>query len=476
MPPTSSLKTLSPIAVPTPPSPGLIEQIKAKRPRVHSAQRSVYQQLKHKIIDREAKIAILGLGYVGLPLALAFAAQNFRVLGVDIAQDKLSALQHGQTDIRDVAPQQILQALASHQLSLSHDPAELAACEVVIICVPTPMTPHKTPDLRCLEQARDMIKTALRPGQLIILESTTYPGTCQELFAPLAAAKGLTFGENCFLGYSPERVDPGNTTYNTQTTPKVVSGYSVSCLDLVNTLYQQMGTQTVTVRDTTSAELVKVFENTFRAVNIGLVNELAILCHQMGINVWEVLDAAGSKPFGFMKFTPGPGIGGHCIPVDPVYLSYKAKELGGLTRFSDLAMEINGQMPRYVQSRLNNLLGQHGKPLYGSRILILGVAYKPNVSDWRESPAIAFIEHLKQAGAIISYSDPYVPTVHDRSGTQYQSVPLTQAVLQACDAVVIMTDHTCVNYQQVVESAPLVLDTRNVTRPWQDTHPTIDVL
>jgi UDP-N-acetyl-D-glucosamine dehydrogenase len=468
----TALKTL-----PTTASPGFIQRLKSQ-PAVLTKVKpfSPHEQLLQKINTQQAKIAVLGLGYVGLPLALAFTQKNFKVCGIDIAQSKLEALRQGTTDILDIDPETLQQALSSHQLTLSHEIDPLNHCDVIIVCVPTPITADKVPDLSYLNAARDMLSQCVKPGQLIILESTTYPGTCSELFAPVLETQGLTIGTDAFLGYSPERVDPGNTVYQTQSTPKIVSGHTEKCLTLVEALYQQMGVKTVPVRDTTTAELVKVFENTFRAVNIGLVNELAILCHQMGLNVWEVLNAAGSKPFGFMQFSPGPGIGGHCIPVDPAYLSYKAKAFGGVTRFADLASEINGQMPRYVQSRLIALLGRHGKPLRGSKILILGVAYKRDVADWRESPAIYLMENLKHEGAMLNYSDPFVPRIQDFSGSVYEHCELTPNALQAFDAVVIVTDHLQVDYKQVIDCAPLVLDTRNITQPWQPAYANIEVL
>jgi UDP-N-acetyl-D-glucosamine dehydrogenase len=409
------------------------------------------------------QVVVVGLGYAGLPLAVAFAEAGVEVVGLDVAPRRVEMLGEGISYIDDIPDERLDAVVRSGAFSATVDPACLERATDIVICVPTPLTRHRIPDMRPIESAARTIAAWLRPGQLVVLESTTYPGTTEEVVKPLLEAGGLRAGADFALGYSPERIDPGATGsggYTLRNTPKLVSGLTDGCIERAAALYSRVVDCVVPVGSPRIAEMAKLFENIFRNVNLALVNELSMLCDRMDLDVWEVLDAAATKPFGFMRFNPSPGVGGHCIPVDPFYLTWKAREYGMHTRFIELAGEINENMPRHVVGRVIRALNGERKSLNGSRILALGVAYKANVSDMRGSPALTVIEGLRAEGAAVFYHDPHVPEV-EIAGAPMRSVPLTAEEIAAADCVVVLTDHAGVDYGLVARHAPLVVDTRN---------------
>ncbi len=409
---------------------------------------------------REALFGIIGLGYVGLPLAVELAQAGYRVLGYDIQPSVVEGLNGGHSHVKDVSDAALQAVVNAGRFSATTDPARLAEADVVSICVPTPLSKFKDPDVSYIVAATEAVKKILRRGQAVILESTTYPGTTREILLPALESTGLVVGKDFFLAFSPERVDPGNPVYGTRNTPKVVGGITEDCTRVVMALYQPAIDTLVPVTTTEAAELVKLLENTFRSVNIGLANEMAIVCDKLGVDVWEVIEAAATKPFGFMKFLPGPGLGGHCIPIDPHYLAWKMRGLNYKTRFIDLAGEVNTEMPVFWVRKVGDALNSMGRPVRGSTVLILGVAYKRDIEDLRESPALDIIRLLEGQGAQVRYHDPYVP--HFRGdGHDLASVPLTADTLAAVDCVMIVTDHSGIDYDLVRTRARLVVDTRN---------------
>jgi UDP-N-acetyl-D-glucosamine dehydrogenase len=418
--------------------------------------------LLNRIRTRQAHVGVIGLGYVGLPLAVEFARRGFRVTGFDVSPDKVSEINAGRSYIPDVAERDLAQVVAAGCLRATTDMALLSEMDVADICVPTPLRKTKDPDLSYVVRALESVKGHLERGQLIILESTTYPGTTDEVALPMLEADGLKVERDFFLAFSPERVDPGNPTFGTHNIPKIVGGYGSSSTEAAVALYSEIVTTVVPVTSTRVAEMVKLLENTFRAVNIGLVNEIALMCHKMDINVWEVIEAAKTKPFGFMPFYPGPGLGGHCIPIDPFYLSWKARQSGFECRFIELAGHVNGSMPAYVVERVGDALNSVKKPVNGSRVHLFGVAYKKNVADVRESPSLDLLELLSRRGAVVSYTDPFVPelTYSDRVLT---SVPFDCAVEGGYDCAVVATDHSAFDFEQIA-GMPLVVDTRNALK------------
>jgi UDP-N-acetyl-D-glucosamine dehydrogenase len=424
------------------------------------------QALAAKIQKRTARVGVIGLGYVGLPLVLRFTEEKFRVIGFDIDPVKVAKLNKGESYIRHIPRQKIRSLRKSGLFEATTNYARLKSVDAIIICVPTPLDKNHAPDMSFIEATTDEIAAMLRKGQLISLESTTYPGTTREILLPKFEKRGLKIGRDYFLVFSPEREDPGNPIYNTKNIPKIVGGLTPSCRALGTALYGQVVDCVIAVSSPEAAEFTKILENTFRGVNIALVNELKMLADKMNVDIWEVIDAASTKPFGFMPFYPGPGLGGHCIPIDPFYLAWKAKEINFSTHFIELAGEINANMPAYVVSRLSDALNAQGKCLKGSKILILGITYKKDIDDMRESPALEVIEHLHEKGAKVLYNDPYIPRIpkvrkHD---LDMASTPLTAKLLRSLDAVVIITDHTAYDYAWIVKNAPLVVDTRNATR------------
>lgn len=419
------------------------------------------EKLKCGIESKRAKIGVIGLGYVGLPLVVAFANKGFSVLGFDIDQDKVDRIKQTQSYIRHISSEHLQNEL----IDATSDMDRLREVDVIIICVPTPLSPHKEPDLSYVIDTTHAIASCLTEGQLVVLESTTYPGTTEEVVLPILSNKGLVVGQEFALAYSPEREDPGNEKYSLTSVPKVVGGITSVCADLARTLYDHIVIKTVPVSSTRAAEATKILENIYRAVNIALVNELKILFHKMDIDIWEVIEAAKTKPFGFHAFYPGPGWGGHCIPIDPFYLTWKAKEYDVPLRFIELAGEVNALMPNYVVSKLVTLLNSQCKHLKNSQILVLGVAYKKNVDDQRESPSLKIIQLLQQQGACVAYHDPYALTCANNRhypDINLKSIPLTKESLQEFDAVVIATDHDNVDYKLVSEYSSLIIDTRNV--------------
>ncbi|MCL4263406.1 MAG: nucleotide sugar dehydrogenase [Anaerolineae bacterium] len=420
-------------------------------------------ELLQKIEKRQAKIAVIGMGYVGLPLMVAFAEAGFPVVGVDVDRQKVEMLNRGESYIEDVADEVLRPLVQKGLLRGSADYAAVADVDAISICVPTPLRKTKDPDISYIINAADNIAAHGGAGKLIILESTTYPGTTEEVIFPRLTENGQQVGRDFFLAFSPERIDPGRTDYNVWTTPKVIGGMTPDCLEVSLALYATIVEKPVPVSSPAAAEMVKLLENTFRAVNIGLVNEVALMCDKLGLNVWEVVDAAATKPYGFMKFTPGPGLGGHCIPIDPHYLSWKLKTLNYTARFIELAAEVNGFMPEYVVGKVADALNGERKAVNGSRVLVLGVAYKPNVSDMRESPALDIIHLLQGRGAVVSYHDPFVPDL-SHEGFDLQSVALTREALRTADCVVIVTDHRDVDWRCVAEEAAVLVDARNALK------------
>lgn len=430
----------------------------------------ILTDIKEKIHSRKARIGIIGLGYVGLPLAVEFARAGFVVTGLDASPRKIERLRSGKSDVDDISDHDIGALIQDQSLITTTDYAVVSDLDVIIICVPTPLSKTKDPDLSYIMSAAEGLRSYLRAGQLIILESTTYPGTTDELILPMLAETGLQVGVDFCLAFSPERIDPGNTRYSVRSIPKVVGGITPICCDIATTLYQQIIDRIVPVSSTRTAEMVKILENTFRSVNIGLVNEIALICDKLGIDVWETIDAAATKPFGFIPFYPGPGLGGHCIPIDPHYLSWKLKTLDYTTRFIALASEVNSNMPYYVVSKIVDTLNEAEKSVKGSKILILGVAYKPDIGDERESPAIDIIEILELKGAEVSYHDPHIPQVTVKDNRVLQSIELTIEALQQADCAVIVTNHRVYDIQFIVDQSQAVVDTRNATRELSNGH------
>jgi UDP-N-acetyl-D-glucosamine dehydrogenase len=418
--------------------------------------------LEGKIARGEARVGTLGLGYVGLPLSVEFAGAGLSVVGFDLAAEKTAAINRGESYVQDVPAERVAALVRAGRLSATSDFAALSECDAVVICVPTPLSKTKDPDLSMVVDAAKAIAARLRRGQLVVLESTTYPGTTEELILPILAERRLSVGESFFLAFSPERVDPGNVRFNTRNTPKIIGGVTPTCTRVARALYAKAVDTVIPVSSTRSAEMVKLLENTFRSVNIGLVNEVALMCDRLGVDVWEVIDAAATKPFGFMPFYPGPGLGGHCIPIDPLYLSWKLKTLNYRARFIELAGEVNSAMPEHVCAKVADALNEAEKSVKGSRLLVLGVAYKRDVEDVRESPALDILRILESRGARVGYNDPYVPELRMDSAV-LRSSELMPAVRDA-DLVVIVTDHSAYRYAEIVEAARLVLDTRNATK------------
>jgi UDP-N-acetyl-D-glucosamine dehydrogenase len=419
---------------------------------------SIAQDLITKVERRQIQFGIVGLGYVGLPLAVELAQAGYRVLGFDLNPDVVEGLNSGRSHVKDVTDAQLQKQC--ERFSATTDMSRLSEPDAISICVPTPLSKFKDPDVSFIVAATEAVKKRLRRGQAIILESTTYPGTTREIMLPALESTGLTVGRDFFLAFSPERVDPGNSRYGTRNTPKVVGGITPDCRRVAVALYQPAIDTLVPVSTTEAAELVKLLENTFRSVNIGLVNEMAIVCDKLGVDVWEVIDAAATKPFGFMKFLPGPGLGGHCIPVDPHYLAWKMRGLNYKTRFIDLAGELNTEMPMFWVHKLAEALNGQGKAVRGASVLVLGVAYKRDVEDIRESPALDIIRLLQGQGARVTYFDPHVPRFRE-DGKEFRSVELTPDVVAAADCVMIVTDHTVVDYRMIKRMAKLIVDTRN---------------
>ena len=423
--------------------------------------------LYQKLTDRSAKVGVVGLGYVGLPLAVEFARAGFRTTGIELDPRKVAAVNAGESYIQDVPSADVAELQRAGRLAATASPSAVATLDTINICVPTPLRKTKDPDLSYVVSAVEMIADHLRPGHLVILESTTYPGTTDEVVRPILERQGLVAGQDFFLAFSPERVDPGNATWNTRNVPKVVGGMTPTCTSLAKALYSASVETVVEVSSPKVAEMVKLLENTFRAVNIGLVNELALMCDRLGISVWEVVDAAATKPFGFMPFYPGPGLGGHCIPIDPFYLSWKVKEVGFEARFIELAGHVNGSMPSHVVQKVSDALNTVSKSVRGSKVLALGVSYKRDIDDFRESPAIDVMADLVHKGADVSYHDPYVPEIAAKDwpvGHPMTSVPLSVQALAAADCVVILTDHRVFDIPAIVTHARLVVDTRNAVK------------
>lgn len=419
--------------------------------------------LLEKIQRREAVVGVVGLGYVGLPLAVLQAKTGYRVFGIDEARGKVERVNRGENYILDVDDAELRQAVGSGRLTATADFEVLAQCDVVLLCVPTPLTRNKEPDISAILKVTRELARRAHPGMLVVLESTTYPGTTEEVLLPMLTANGLKVGQDLYLAFSPERVDPGNQSFKTQNTFKLVGGVTPACLRAAQTFYEQSIVKIHPVSSPRVAEMTKVFENVFRSVNIALVNELAVLCDRMGLNVYEVIDAAATKNFGFMPFYPGPGVGGHCIPLDPYYLAWKSKEYDLHTRFIELAGEINEGMPYYVVAKLQRILNQRGRCLNGAKVFVLGVTYKADVADPRETPARKVMELLQREGAALTYADPYAPDM-DIEARPYAAVEVTAERLAQCDCALILTAHSAFDYEQIVRHAPVVFDTRNGTR------------
>jgi len=417
------------------------------------------------IKNKTVKVGVIGLGYVGLPLAVEKAKAGFNVLGFDIQKQKVDKINRGENYIGDVVQGELEELVQKGKLSATKDFSRLAECDVIAICVPTPLNVFKQPDLSYIETTAEHLVPCMKKGMLVILESTTYPGTTEEVLKPILEKSGLKVGEDFFLAFSPERVDPGNLRYKTKNTPKVVGGCTMACTEHARALYEAvLDAEVFTVSSPKEAEMTKILENTFRIVNCALANEMAIICEKLGINVWEVIDAAATKPFGFVPFYPGPGVGGHCIPIDPFYLTYRARAAGYHTRFIELAGEINDGMPEHVVNRLADLLNEREKPLKNSRILLLGIAYKRDIEDLRESPALKVWNLLEQKGAIVEYHDPYCSEVV-RNEKLFHSKPLTKELIQNNDATLITTGHwKNVDYDLLLNNSPLIFDTKNVIK------------
>ena len=429
---------------------------------------STKEDLIQKLKEKKARVAILGLGYVGLPLAVVFAEAGFHVTGIDPDSRKVDSLTKGISYIPDVKTESVAKLVQSGQLTATTDFSVLKDMDAVSICVPTPLRQTGDPDMSFIISATEELAKYIHKGVVVVLQSTTYPGTTRELLLPkLGTEHGLKVGEDWFLAFSPERVDPGRVDFTTKNTPKVMGGITEACGEVATAWYEGAIDVVHRVSSAEAAEMAKLLENTFRMINIGLVNELAIMCERLGVDVWEVIDAAASKPFGFMKFTPGPGLGGHCIPIDPLYLSWKMKSFNYNARFIELASEINTNMPRYVVSRVMEALNERGKPLKGSRVLVLGAAYKPDIDDVRESPALDVIGLLQKKGALVEYHDPYIPHIHhEYDGWQMNSVVDLMKSVREADAVVIVTNHKVYDYEAILKEAKFIFDSRNAMRKY----------
>lgn len=419
------------------------------------------QNLINRFSDRSARVAILGLGYVGLPLAVAFAEAGFKVVGIDPDKRKVDTVERGESHIQDIPGEQVARLVKAGKLKATTDFSVLKEADAVSICVPTPLRKTGDPDLSYILSATEQLAKYVHPNMVVVLESTTYPGTTREVLLPeLGEDKGLNVGVDFFLAFSPERVDPGREDWTTLNTPKVIGGITQACSDVAAAWYAHALKTVVPVSSAEVAEMAKLLENTFRMINIGLVNEMAMMCEKLGVDVWEVIDAAATKPFGFMKFTPGPGLGGHCIPIDPLYLSWKLRALNYTARFIELASEINTGMPRYVVGKVQDALNDQGKSLKGHRVLVLGAAYKPDIDDIRESPSLDVIGLLQQKGADVSYHDPYIHSLR-HEGLEMDSVPDLMEAVRQSDCVVIVTNHSDYNYPELLQNASLIVDTRN---------------
>ena len=425
---------------------------------------SIAATLEEKIRSHSARVGIVGLGYVGLPLAVEYAKTGFTVVGIDLHAGKVEDINHGKSYIQDVPTAEVLNLAQSNKLSASTNFSVIQDLDTINICVPTPLRKTKDPDMSYIVSSCEEIAKYLHPGMLIILESTTYPGTTEELVRPILEKSGLKVGEDFFLCFSPERVDPGNGKFHTKNIPKVVGGITPACTELGAAFYSQALETVVPVSSTQVAEMVKLLENTFRMINIGLVNELAMMCGRMGVNVWEVVDAAATKPFGFMPFYPGPGLGGHCIPIDPFYLSWKTKQAGMEARFIELAGHVNANMPHFVIDKIQAALNEAFKPINGSHIHVMGVAYKRDIDDVRESPALDIMHLLLERGARITYSDPYVPEIRVDRDTMRSA---DTGIAESADCVVVLADHTCFDYTSLAANAKLIIDTRNALKAFR---------
>lgn len=427
----------------------------------------MFETLKSKILGKKAKIGIIGLGYVGLPLAVAFAKKGFKVWGIDIDKDRVARLKKGQSYILDLKPSDIVTLQKEKSIVFTSDLSAIKKLDAFIICVPTPLLKTKEPDVSFIISATEMIKKHMKHGQVIVLESTTYPGTTEEIMLPILESTGLKECKDFYLAFSPERIDPGNEKYFVTNIPKVVGGISQCSTEIAKILYEQIIAKVTTVSSSRAAEMTKLLENTFRIVNLGLINELTLMCDKLGMNIWEIIDAAKTKPYGFMPFYPGPGVGGHCIPIDPLYLSWKARAHGFETRFINLASEVNEHMPRYVVEKISEGLNEVEKPLKEARILLCGVAYKKDVQDLRESPAFGIIEELTRHGSKVSYYDPYFP-YFKIDGIDLKCVKFDKKTLRSFDCVVIVTDHSKVDYQFIAKNSRLIVDTRNALKDIKD--------
>ncbi len=416
-----------------------------------------------RIDQRKIKIAIIGFGYVGMPLAVEFASSGYEVVGIETNSEKVRKVMRGKSYVGDVPSSVLKKYVSEGKICATTDSSALEECEAIIICVPTPLRKTRDPDISYILAALDQIERHGKNSKIVVLESTTYPGTCEEILLPRLEQDGRKAGKDFYLAFSPERVDPGNKEYPTRKIPKIIGGITPKCTEVCSRLYSKAVDKVVPVSSATVAEMCKLLENTFRSVNIGLINEIALMCHKLGINVWEIIDGAATKPFAFMPFYPGPGLGGHCIPIDPLYLSWKAKLVKFTAKFIETADEVNGSMPEHVVTRVMDILNTHNKCLKGSKILILGVAYKANVSDTRESPAFEIMKLLKGKGASISYSDPYVPEFRD-DGLDMVSKQITRKTLQEADCVIIVTDHKKFDYPFIIRNSKLIFDTRNATK------------
>jgi UDP-N-acetyl-D-glucosamine dehydrogenase len=434
---------------------------------------SAKQTLIEKFQAHNSRVAILGLGYVGLPLAVAFGDAGFKVVGIDPDRRKVETIERGESHIQDIANEQVARLVKSGNLCATTDFSALLEADAVSICVPTPLRKTGDPDLSFILSATEELAKYMHPNMVVVLESTTYPGTTREILLPrLGDEQGLMVGEDFFLAFSPERVDPGRKDWTTLNTPKVIGGITPACGEVAAAWYAQALKTVVSVSSAEVAEMAKLLENTFRMINIGLVNEMAMMCEKLGVDVWEVIEAAATKPFGFMKFTPGPGLGGHCIPIDPLYLSWKLRALNYTARFIELASEINTGMPRYVVGKVQDALNDQGKSLKGSRVLVLGAAYKPDIDDIRESPALDVIGLLQQKGTLVSYHDPYILNLK-HEGLELESVPDLMNAARQADCVVIVTNHSAYDFAALLQNARLIVDTRNALGSTGRGHPKV---
>jgi UDP-N-acetyl-D-glucosamine dehydrogenase len=423
----------------------------------------MFKELREKILKKKAKIGIIGLGYVGLPLAVNFAKNGFPVYGIDVDKNRVNKVNKGSSYILDISSEELKRVIKSGSFSATNDFSRIKDLDAIIICVPTPLYKTKEPDVSFIIAAVENIKKHMKRGQIIVLESTTYPGTTDEVMLPILERGGLKEGKDFYLAFSPERVDPSNPKYDTKNTPKIIGGISAHSTEIAKLLYEQAIDTIIPVSSAKVAEMVKLLENTFRIVNIGMVNELMLMCDRLGVDVWEVIDAAKTKPYGFMPFYPGPGVGGHCIPVDPIYLSWKARMHGFEARFIDLASQVNSEMPHHVVEKVTAALNDRGKALKCSKVLLAGVAYKKDVKDLRESPALEIIELLVKKGAFVSYYDPYLPYLKI-DGINLKGLKFDKNAFRDSDCVIIVTDHSNVDYQFIAKNSPLVVDTRNVLK------------